>query len=343
MAKQANRMMIGGFVVIAVIIMAASLVVFGSGKFFKKTNKYVLYFDGSVKGLSVGAPVLFQGVQIGSVVSITIRSDPDQMKTEIPVIIEVEPDKFKFDENIKRTDDDRRKGAKHLIDLGLRAVLQMQSFITGQLMIELDFYPNSPINLRNTREEYEDYIEVPTIPSTTERLAQTLQNLDLDAMEENIKNTLAGIDGLVNNPDLKASIGELKGLLADARHLVRNLDGRVGPVADDLDATLRDARKLVNNVDDQFGPLADNLNRTVEDYGKLARDADARLGTLTDSLDRTLSSARGVISDDAPLIVELENTLQELSAAARSIRQLANSLEQKPETLIQGKGNSGGK
>ena len=76
MAKQANRMMIGGFVVLAVIIMAASLVVFGSGKFFKKTVKCVMYFDGSVKGLNVGAPVLFQGVQIGSVTSIILEVDP---------------------------------------------------------------------------------------------------------------------------------------------------------------------------------------------------------------------------------------------------------------------------
>jgi paraquat-inducible protein B len=83
MAKQANRMMIGGFVVLAVIIMAASLVVFGSGKFFKKTNKYMLYFDEPVNGLSVGAPVLFQGVQVGSVTSITLQADFVNMKTQI--------------------------------------------------------------------------------------------------------------------------------------------------------------------------------------------------------------------------------------------------------------------
>ncbi len=93
MAKQANRMMIGGFVVLAVIIMAASLVVFGSGKFFKKTNKYLLYFDESIKGLSVGAPVLFQGVQVGSVTSITLQADLEKMKTQIPVFIEIEPDR----------------------------------------------------------------------------------------------------------------------------------------------------------------------------------------------------------------------------------------------------------
>jgi paraquat-inducible protein B len=95
MAKQANRMMIGGFVVLAVIIMAASLVVFGSGKFFKKTNKYILYFDESVKGLSVGAPVLFQGVQVGSVTSITLQADFVTMKTQIPIFIEIEPDRWK--------------------------------------------------------------------------------------------------------------------------------------------------------------------------------------------------------------------------------------------------------
>jgi paraquat-inducible protein B len=60
MAKQANRMMIGGFVVIAVFLLAASVVIFGSGKFFQKTNKYVMYFDGSIKGLEIGAPVLFR-------------------------------------------------------------------------------------------------------------------------------------------------------------------------------------------------------------------------------------------------------------------------------------------
>ena len=95
MAKQANRMMIGGFVVLAVIIMAASLVVFGSGKFFQKTNKYILYFNESIKGLSVGAPVLFQGVQVGSVTSITLQADLVTMKTQIPVLIEIEPDRWK--------------------------------------------------------------------------------------------------------------------------------------------------------------------------------------------------------------------------------------------------------
>ena len=160
MAKQANRMMIGGFVVLAVIIMAASLVVFGSGKFFKKTNKYVLYFDESVKGLSVGAPVLFQGVQVGSVTSIILQADLVKMKTQIPVLIEIEPDRWK----VRAGERNYRKVAAKLIEMGLRAQLIMQSFITGQLMIQLDFYPKSTVCYAPPQidKDYKDYVVIPT-------------------------------------------------------------------------------------------------------------------------------------------------------------------------------------
>jgi len=319
--------------------LAASLVVFGSGKFFKKSDKYVLYFSGSVKGLHVGAPVLFQGVQIGSVISIIIRANPN-LEVEIPVTIEVEPDKFEVDEGDRRLIRDPRKNVQKLIDKGLRAVLEMQSFITGQLMIELNFHPGSPVHLRSTKG---DLVEIPTIPSTTQRLANALQNLDLKGMEKNLTNTLAGIDRLVNSPDLKAGISELKGVLSDTRRLVQNMNARVGPLADGFDATVQDTRKLVKNLDGRVKPLADNVNKTVEDFDQLARDADARLASLTSSLDKTLAGARGVLSQDAPLIVELEATLKEISDAARSIRQLANTLDQKPEALIQGLGKSGEK
>jgi len=340
MAKQANRMMIGGFVVIAVILLAASLVVFGSGKFFKKTNKYVLYFDGSIKGLNVGAPVLFQGVQIGSVFSITLNVDPKEVKTNIPVVVEIEPDRFKVAGEVQRTVEDRRKATKKLVGMGLRAVLTTQSFITGQLMIECDFYPDTPVKLKNISKEYPEF---PTIPSTTERLAQTLQKLDLEGMKNSLENTLAGVDRFVNNPDLTAGVRVLKDTLEKLRLVVKKVDGKIDPLADNLVGTIRDARKLVNNVDRQVDPLAQNMGNTVYDFGQLARDADARLGSLTGSLDKTLVAARGLISEDAPLIVELENTLREISDAARWLRQLANTLDQRPEALIQGKGDSGGK
>jgi paraquat-inducible protein B len=315
MAKQANRMMIGGFVVLAVILMAASLVVFGSGKFFQKTVKCVMYFNEPVKGLSVGAPVLFQGVQIGSVTSITLQIDPAKMQVQIPVFIEYEPEKFQVDAGGQKMPRDPQKNIPQLIEKGLRAQLGMQSYITGQLVIQLDFYPGTPVTLQGLDK---NYIEIPTIPSTSAKLADALEKLDLKALGDHLESTLAGIDKFVNNPDLSASV---RG----------------------LNETLRDARKLLTKIDRQVDPLSDDLKKTVKDFGKLAVSVDAQVGGVAAGFDKTMSAARGVLSQDSPLMVELENALKEISAMSRSIRQLTTYLDQHPEALIRGKGNPGGK
>jgi paraquat-inducible protein B len=320
MAKQANRMMIGVFVVIAVTIMAASLVIFGSGQFFKQTVKCVLYFDGSVKGLNVGAPVLFQGVPIGSVTSIILEVDPAKLQLSIPVIIEYEPEKFHVAYGGKRVHRDPRKTIPKLIERGLRAVLGMQSFITGQLDIEIGFYPDSALCYAPARTDkvYKDYIVIPTCQSTTQKLANALEKLDLAALEQHLESTLSGIDRLVNDPNLPASFRGLKD-------------------------TLQETHKLVKKVDRQVDPLANDTKKTVNDLGKLARNLDARVAGVATGFDKTMSAAKGLLSEDSPLMADLQNTLQEISRMSRSLRQLADYLDQHPEALIRGKGKPGGK
>jgi len=311
MAKQANRMMIGGFVILAVMLMAASLVIFGSGEFFKKTDKYIMYFDESVKGLTVGAPVLFRGVQVGSVTNITIEANLATMHIQIPVIIEIEPHRWK----VVGGERNPKKYVPKLIEMGLRAELIMQSFITGQLMIELNLRPGTPLILKDTNKEY---TEIPTLPSTAEKLAQALGELDLKGLEKNLESTLAGIDRFVNNPDLTTSTRALK-------------------------ETLQEARKLITRTDRQVDPLAEDLKKTAKDFGKLANNLDSQVGGVTTGLNKTMSTAKGVLSEDSPLMVELENTLKEISAMSRSFRHLADYLEEHPEALIRGKGKPGGK
>jgi len=245
------------------------------------------------------------------VTSIVIQADLAKMQTSIPVIIEIEPDRWK----VRDGERNPRKNAQKLIDKGLRAVLMVQSYITGQLLIELDFHPGTPVVLKNIDKEY---MEIPTIPSTTQKLADALEKLDLQGLEKHLESTLAGIDRAVNNPDLTASIRSLKD-------------------------TLEDTRKLVSGVARQVNPLAEDVKKTVKDLGKLANNIDSKVGGVTTGLDKTMSSARGVISEDSPLMVELQNTLKEISAMGRSFRQLADYLEQHPETVIRGKGTPGGK
>ena len=112
---------------------------------------------------------------------------------------------------------------------------------------------------------------IPTCQSTSERLAKALGELDLKGIEKNLNSSLAGIDRLINNPDLAASLRALKD-------------------------TLQDARKLVTRVDRQVDPLADDVKKTVKEFGKLANNIDAQVGGLATGLDKTMSAARGVLS-----------------------------------------------
>jgi paraquat-inducible protein B len=210
---------------------------------------------------------------------------------------------------------DPRKNIPKIIEKGLRAQLAMQSFITGQLAIQLDLYPDKPAVLKNISK---DYIEIPTIPSTGERLAQALGDMDLKGIEKHLLSTLAAVDRFMNNPDLSASIRALKD-------------------------TLQDTGKLVTRVDRQVNPVADDLKKTVKDIGKLADNVNAQVGGLAAGFNKTMASAQGALSAESPLMVELENMLKEISAMSKSIRQLANILDQHPEALIRGKGNPGGK
>jgi paraquat-inducible protein B len=339
MAKQANRMMIGGFVVIAVFLLAASVVIFGSGKFFKTTQKFVLHFEGSIKGLNVGAPVLFQGVQIGSITSIVVRTSDENLTMSIPVIIEIEQDRFQVVDKLLKPKD-ISETLPILIGRGLRAVLSVQSLITGQLVVELDYFPDTPVKMR---EKGSEYLEIPTIPSTTQRLFQTLQSIDFKGLADHLENTMAGVDTFVNNPDWGTGLRSLKVVADELRDLIGKIDARIESLLDNVEGTLSDSRKLINNVDRNVEPMADDLKNTIEDFDNLTQNAKTSLEKLTNALDSTLTGFRGVVSEDAPLVISLEDALRDVSAMASAMRQLANYLEQHPEALIQGKGGNGGK
>jgi paraquat-inducible protein B len=325
MAKQANRMMIGGFVLIAIFIMAASLVIFGSGKFFQKTQTYVLYFEGSVMGLNIGSPVLFRGVPIGAVTSIVIQADVATMEAVIPVIIEIEPDKFQVYGGVR----DPKKNMPRLIEKGLRAVLVTQSFITGQLAIELDFRPETPVVLKNL---HKDYVEIPTIPSTAQKLMDALAKVDLKKIEQHLDAALEGVSNLVNDPNLTAAIKGLKDTMQGAHKLIANVDRKVDPLTKDVRKVSKDFSKLAENLDTRVKVLSASLNKALSGVE----------GTLS-NLDKTMTGFRGVVSPTAPLVVNLEETLQELSRMSVAMRELANYLEMHPSSLIRGKSKSGGK
>jgi paraquat-inducible protein B len=328
MSKQANKTLIGVFVLGAVALFVAAALIFGGGKFFRNTQKVVMFFEGSVKGLGVGSPVMFRGVKIGSVTDVKLILDVKDLSAVTPVFVELEPDRWTIvggEPDVSRM--------KALIDRGLRAQLQMQSILTGQLMVALDFLPDKPARFVGKVKEYP---EIPTVPAPLEELTKTITNLPLKEIANNLNNAIAGLDKLVNSPDMKENVKSIHTTLKDTS------------------ATLKDVKKLVDHIDNNVGPLMTDIHgissdtkESLKQSQKTMKAVEADLAEITASTKKSLESADSALkqaektlatySGDSQLVNEVHRTLRDLSEASRSVENLFDYLERHPEALIKGK------
>jgi paraquat-inducible protein B len=91
MSKSINPITIGGFTVGALALLVAGLLIFGGGQFFKSDKaSFVIFFDSSLNGLDIDAPVKMQGVKIGEVTEIAIQVDPKTLKIYKPVLVAID-------------------------------------------------------------------------------------------------------------------------------------------------------------------------------------------------------------------------------------------------------------
>jgi paraquat-inducible protein B len=372
MSKQANKTVIGAFVVGALGLAVVGILMFGSGRFFEEKHEVVMYFEGSVSGLSVGAPMVFRGVKIGTVKDIQLVFNTKTLDFHMPVTAEIEPDRF------RRLGAQDPKNLDRLVQKGLRAQLASQSFVTGQLLIALDMYPDKPAEFHGDGM----VPEIPTVPTMLQELAKKLQDLPLEQLVKSIAGAAEGVDRLVNSKEIKESLVSLDETMKDIRHLAKNLNQEIRTVVGTLDETLKgygnlaktadvqvselgasakgtlqDYGKLAKGVDEKVGMVANSADATIKDYGKLARNVDKSITPVTSSLEaalksaqvaakqaeKTLSNTQALTAPDSPLMHEVTKALQELSSASRSIRVLAEYLERHPEALVHGKGGAKGR
>lgn len=333
MSKPANKTMIGVFVVGAVVLAVVAIVLFGSGRFFRDTDNWVAFFSGSVKGLNVGSPVVFRGVQIGQVTDIIVNFNPKDISVNIPVMFETDPSRFRKIGPEVITEE--REAHEALISQGLRAQLQMQSLVTGQLMINIDFLPDTPMKLYGIENaklgpDIKPWWEIPTIPTPLQELEKAISELNIKELAEDVRRAMDGIAKLATSPDLHASIGELRQTMTDVQNLVRNIDSKVEPLATSIDQTLvetrdgiGDARKLIN----EKAPIL---------VSELKEAADA-VTTALEQANETLKSIENVAEEGTQLRHEVSATLTEIAAASRSVRVLADFIEQHPDALLRGR------
>ena len=319
-SKRASPTLVGVFVLGALALAVAGLAVFGSGKLFRRTAQFVMVFGGSVNGLSVGAPVKFRGVQVGSVTKIML-SLPGMTLPElrIPVFIEIDQDLVSKLGGMINPAEPTSFAA--LIDEGLRAQLQLESIVTGVLFVELDLFPGSPVNLYLPKGE-SGYLEIPTQPTLLQEASQTgadliakLRDVDFDGLVNSIRDAARSVGDLAGSPELRQTLVAAREAMVSARDTLTEIRPRIPA--------------LTSGVDSASNRLQGSLKRFDTTLGSL----DTALG----SLDTTLGSVNRLVDPRAPLVYQLTTTLGDLGKAAQSIRELADYLDRNPSAIITGR------
>ncbi len=193
MQKRPNKKAIGLFVVLGFMAFLGIIGVFVADKIIPNNKGLmVMYFEESVKGLSVGSPVVFEGVELGKVAKIDLLAEPGSMDFKIAVYARL-PKASEFSNFPSMNYIGRRKIMDELIQKGLRAQLVTQSYLTGQLMIELKMVPDSPIALKHEDDD-NDILEIPTVLSALKELSRGIQDMPFREMVEKLNNILNSLE-----------------------------------------------------------------------------------------------------------------------------------------------------
>ena len=240
-------------------------------KIFEKTylekHYYVMNFNESVRGLSRGAPVEFRGIKVGEVADIKLEFLTEKLEVRIPVLITLEPERMAIAK--RRQAGTVGKVMEQLVDKGLRGQLKTGSFLTGQLFVDLDLYPNAP---KGHLDLSGPYPQIPTIPTTlgtvTASIAELFDRLQKLPLEQVME-------------ELRQSIPVLRETLQQARKLMARADDETLPQAK---AALEQAQRtlaLADKVLASDAPVQQDLRRTLQEAEKASRS----LKVLTDYLE----------------------------------------------------------
>ena len=332
----------------AVLLAVAGVVVLTGDRLFRHTQTLVAYFEGSLGGLDVGAPVTFNGVKIGSVTNLAVVIDPDDGSIRTPVIFTIDAARLRDGNGTKLAGGKELPKLDTLIARGLRARLELQSLVTGQLVVALNFFPATPIRLLGLSKHHQ---EMPTIPSSFDTLTRTLESLPLETLVAQTTRTMRSLEALATAPEVRSALGRLDRVLSDVDGVVRDVRGRIDPLVTTVQGTavaaqttMADAQKTMAEMRSAIAQLTPPVGAAIADYQALAQDGrklvarlDAQVDTLSTSLQTALADAHGVLGDDSPVRYVLANALQEMTKVARSLRALADDLDRHPEALLMGK------
>ena len=320
MSKKASPAAVGSFFVVGLVLGLAGLLLFSAGGLFHRRAKYILYFNGSLKGLDPGAPVKFRGVTIGKVEEVLVHHNQASDDFAMPVIVSIDTKlaQLKSDEQLQFG----RERLDYLIEHGFRSRLDSESLVTGILYIGLEFLPNPP--LAAFHQVKPEYLEIPTTEGQVQKFMANLDRLDLGNLSDSLNKVLSRVDTSLSQLNVVEINAGITNLLGSANRLVTTPDLTNSISA--LRTTLAQAGALLQHIDSRVDPLVDGVSDTLHD----ARTTMAGLRVA-------VGNASDLLSPDSAFRPDLVQALEQLSNAGRSVAELADFLKRNPNTLLTGR------
>lgn len=333
MSKKTHPTLIGGFVVGAVSLVVAAVALFGGQQLFAERLRYVAYFDESTRGLRVGSNVTLNGVRVGYVADMALLVDQSTFSTLTLVTMEILPEALivtDFGEVVQTVARRTPIGHNTLIEeAGLRAQLETESFVTGQLVVGLNMRPETQAIYRGVEPLHQ---EIPTVPSSTQALLSEIRtwlervgdDFDLEVIAARINNILEGLDEITNSQDLRESLAGVNQFINDQQ--MQQLAANVNSVLSEIQVTTQSAQTLLTNADGQIEGLAADIRPALDS-----------LVSLMEQAEQTLLAASQQLQGNSVQMYQLQDTLEEVESAALALREFFDLLERQPESLISGK------
>jgi paraquat-inducible protein B len=323
MSIRANPTAIGLFLIGAIVLAVAGTATLASTAWFEERSTFVSFFQESVNGLENGAPVKFQGVPVGTVTGILIQIDQRDKTFQVPVEYDIDLTRLTTQAGTF-VDLSEEPVLRQQIADGLRAQLQMESIVTGQLYIELSYNPGAAPPELESRPTV--FPEIPTTPSLMAALGTGAGSLVADMLDVlfQVNTMLAEVDMPGINAAVVASAQAVERLV-DAPEIRVALQQVPGMTAQ-VNRTMVEIEAMAARANAAIDPLQVNLEGTT-----------AEMTATLNALRRTLEETHGLLSADSGLGFGLQQALTSMQQAADALRLLATSLEQNPDMLIRGK------
>ena len=324
--SKANPTLIGSFVLGALVLAAVAVITLGGARLFTPKQRAVVFFEGSVNGLVVGAPVNFRGVRVGSVDRIALQFDSTTLNARIPVYLTLLPSQIQVMGG--DVDDITDIPFDAFIQKGLRAKLNMESIVTGQLGVDLDFRPSTPLVLVGSPNPA--IPEIPAVKSDFDVLKDQLSQIPFRQLADDIGTMVESVRRLTRSTGDSIDIlgQELQTTASSAR---RTLDQATRTLAT-MDSTLHSVRGVADKASATLETAGPQLTRTLAS----AEMALARAEKTLASADATLAQTAELTAPGAPLRADLEQAMRDLAASAESLRSFADSIERNPNALVFG-------